>query len=74
MAFVSNVAQAQVEIGYALLPSERNKGCGTETITIIVDYLFLTKQIVRIQVTTELRNDVSVKVLEKNGFKREGTI
>jgi ribosomal-protein-alanine N-acetyltransferase len=64
----------QMEIGYAMLPAERNKGYGTEAITIIVDYLFLTKRIMRIQVTTELRNKASVEVLEKNGFKREGTI
>jgi RimJ/RimL family protein N-acetyltransferase len=65
---------SQIEIGYALLPSERNKGYGTEAITIIVDYLFLTRQIVRIQATTDLRNKASEKVLVKNGFKREGII
>jgi aminoglycoside 6'-N-acetyltransferase len=65
---------SQVEMGYAILQTERNKGYGTEAITIIVDYLFLTKQIVRIQATTDPRNKVSVKVLEKNGFSREGTI
>jgi RimJ/RimL family protein N-acetyltransferase len=64
----------QLEIGYALLPSERNKGYGTEAITIIVDYLFLTRQTVRIQATTDLRNKASQKVLEKNEFKREGII
>jgi RimJ/RimL family protein N-acetyltransferase len=65
---------SQMEIGYALLPSERNKGYGTEAITIIVDYLFLTRQIVRIQATTDLRNKASQRVMEKNGFTREGTI
>lgn len=64
----------QLEIGYALLPSERNKGFGTEAITIFVDYLFLTRQIARIQATTDLRNTASLRVLEKNGFKREGVI
>jgi RimJ/RimL family protein N-acetyltransferase len=68
------LAGSQMEIGYAMLPTERNKGYGTEAITIIVDYLFLTKQIVRIQATTDTRNKASAKVLEKNGFKREGTI
>jgi RimJ/RimL family protein N-acetyltransferase len=65
---------SQMEIGYALLPSERNKGYGTEAITIIVDYLFLTRQIVRIQATTDLRNRASQRAMEKNGFTREGTI
>jgi ribosomal-protein-alanine N-acetyltransferase len=65
---------SQMEIGYALLPTERNKGYGAEAITIIVDYLFLTRQIVRIQATTDLKNKASRRVLERNGFKCEGTI
>jgi RimJ/RimL family protein N-acetyltransferase len=63
-----------MEIGYALIPSERQKGYGTEAAKIIVDYLFLSKEIVRIQANTDVRNTVSQKVLEKTGFKREGTI
>jgi len=65
---------SQLEIGYALLSSERNKGYGTEAITIIIDYLFLAKPVVRIQATTDVRNKPSQRVLEKNEFKREGTI
>ena len=61
-------------MGYALFPTERNKGCGTEAITMFVDYIFLTKQIVRIQVATDVRNKASQRVMEKNGFKKEGTI
>jgi ribosomal-protein-alanine N-acetyltransferase len=75
IGFLYNELEAsQIEIGYAMLPAERNKGYGTEAITIIVDYLFLTRQIEKIQATTDLRNKASAKVLEKNGFKREGTI
>jgi RimJ/RimL family protein N-acetyltransferase len=65
---------SQLEIGYALLPHERGKGYGSEAITIIVDYLFLTKPIARIQATTDVRNEPSQRVLEKNEFKREGII
>jgi ribosomal-protein-alanine N-acetyltransferase len=64
----------QMEIGYAMLPSERNRGYGTEAIKIIVDYLFLSKQLVRIQATTDVTNEPSQRVLEKNEFKKEGTI
>jgi RimJ/RimL family protein N-acetyltransferase len=64
----------QMEIGYALLPSERNRGYGTEAITIVVDYLFLSKQLERIQATTDVTNKPSRGVLEKNEFKKEGTI
>jgi RimJ/RimL family protein N-acetyltransferase len=40
------------EIGYRLVPEERNKGHCTEAAKIIVDYLFLAKSIVRIQAKT----------------------
>jgi RimJ/RimL family protein N-acetyltransferase len=63
-----------MEIGYNLIPSERGKGFGTEAVAIIVDYLFLSKEIVRIQAHIDPRNIASQKVLEKTGFKKEGTI
>ncbi len=62
------------EIGYNIIASERNKKYGSEAVGIIVDFLFLSKEIVRIQAYTDLRNAASQKVLEKNGFKSEGTI
>ena len=61
-------------IGYSLIPSERRKGYCTEAVNIMVDYLFLSKEIVRIQARIDPRNVASQKVLEKNGFKKEGTI
>ena len=64
----------QLEIGYALIPSERRKGYGSEAATIIVDHLFLLKEIVRIQAHTDVENVASQGVLEKVGFKKEGTV
>jgi RimJ/RimL family protein N-acetyltransferase len=63
-----------MEIGYNLIPSERGKGYGTEAAQIMVDYLFLSRDIVRIQAITNVRNKASQRVLEKVGFQREGTI
>jgi RimJ/RimL family protein N-acetyltransferase len=63
-----------MEIGFALIPSERGKGYGTEAIQLMVDHLFLTKDIVRIQVTTDVKNVASQRALEKAGFVREGTM
>jgi len=62
-----------LEIGYALLPSERGKGYCTEAVKIMVDYLFLSKEMARIQAHIDLGNVASQKVVEKNGFKKEGT-
>jgi RimJ/RimL family protein N-acetyltransferase len=63
-----------LEIGGFLIPSERGKGYTTEAIQLMVDYLFLSKDIVRVQAETHVENIASQKVLEKNGFKREGLL
>jgi RimJ/RimL family protein N-acetyltransferase len=63
-----------LEIGYALLPSQRGKGYCTEAVKIMVDYLFLSKEMARIQAHIHPGNIASQKVVEKNGFKKEGTI
>jgi RimJ/RimL family protein N-acetyltransferase len=63
-----------LEIFYYLLPSERGKGYGTEAAQLMVDYLFLSQNIVRIQAHTDVRNRGSQKVLEKTGFKKEGIV
>ena len=63
-----------LEIGYSLVPNERGKGNGTEAVEIMVDYLFLSKNIMRVQACTDTRNLASQKVLEKAGFKKEGTM
>jgi ribosomal-protein-alanine N-acetyltransferase len=62
------------EIGYSIVPDEREKGYGTEAAKIMVDYLFLSKDTVRIQTHIDPRNIASQKVIEKNGFKKEGLI
>jgi ribosomal-protein-alanine N-acetyltransferase len=72
--YVLHVAGKQLEIGYSLVPSERGKGYGTEATQLIVDYLFLSKDTKRIQAQTDPRNVASHKVLEKVGFKKEGTL
>ena len=67
------VGKAQ-ELNYAILPSERGKGNCSEAVKIMVDYLFLSKKIVRIPALTDVRNGASQKVLEKAGFMKEGVV
>lgn len=64
----------QYGIGYMLVPGERGKGYGSEAVQMMVDYLFLHKNIVRIQAETHPANIASQRVLEKAGFKKEGII
>ena len=57
-----------------LVPEARGKGYGSDAVQVIVDYLFLHKEIVRIQAETHPDNITSQRVLEKAGFSREGLI
>ena len=63
-----------MEIGYLVIPKERNKKYGIEAVQIILDYLFLSRPLCRIQAMTDTRNLPSQKVLEKSGFKQEGIV
>jgi RimJ/RimL family protein N-acetyltransferase len=63
-----------LEIYYYLLPRERKKGFGTEAIVIMVDYLFLSRDLTRVQATCDPHNIASQRVLEKTGFKKEGIV
>lgn len=63
-----------MELACWLVPSESKKGYGTEATQLMVDYLFLSKEIARIQAIVDIRNKASQRVLEKVGFQREGTV
>lgn len=63
-----------MEIGFAVVPNERGKGYGTEAIQLMVDYLFQTTEIVRIQAPTDTGNISVQKALKKAGFMKEGTM
>ena len=74
IGFIAHFVAHGTTIGYALLPDERGKGYGTEAVEIMVDYLFLTKNIVRIQAETHPENIASQRILEKAGFRKEGIV
>jgi RimJ/RimL family protein N-acetyltransferase len=63
-----------LEIGYSITIPERKKGYCTEAVKILIDFLFLSQAIERIQATADSRNIASQKVLEKAGFTKEGTL
>ena len=67
-------AEDALDIGFTIVPSERDKGYATEAMKIMTDYLFLSKEIVRLQARTDTRNLASQRVLEKTGFKKEGLL
>jgi len=63
-----------MELAGWLVPSERKKGYAIEATQLMVDYLFLSRGIARIQAIVEVGNTTSQRVLEKVGFQREGTM
>ncbi len=63
-----------LEISCVLAPNERGKGYGVEATRLMVDYLFLSKDVTRIQAHTSAENMVSQKVLRKAGFRKEGIV
>lgn len=64
----------EMEIGFSTIPSEQGKGYAAEAAQIMVDYLFLTREVERIQATATVDNVASQKVLLAAGFRKEGEI
>jgi RimJ/RimL family protein N-acetyltransferase len=68
--FIGNL----LEISCILTPNERGRGYGTEATKLMLDYLFLSKDIARIQAYTNAENMASQRVLQNTGFSKEGII
>jgi|YelNatPaOPRAMG01_1025707.scaffolds.fasta_scaffold05053_11 ribosomal-protein-alanine N-acetyltransferase len=64
-----------LEIGFQIFSKEdRGKGYASEAVSLLLKFLFASKNVERIQATTHVENVGSQKVLEKNGFIREGEL
>ncbi|WP_232697479.1 GNAT family N-acetyltransferase [Brevibacillus daliensis] len=63
-----------VTIGYFLAESYWGKGISTEAVKILVDFLFMDVNVNRVQAEVMPANEISKKVLLKNGFIKEGTL
>jgi RimJ/RimL family protein N-acetyltransferase len=53
-----------MEIGYAITLEQRTEVYGTEIIRILTDYLFVTRELGRIQMVATKSNIASLRVLE----------
>jgi [ribosomal protein S5]-alanine N-acetyltransferase len=60
------------EIGIALFPEHRGRGIGTEAQRQLVNYLFRTTTVHRLEAGTEIDNLSEQRALERVGFRREG--
>jgi [ribosomal protein S5]-alanine N-acetyltransferase len=63
-----------VEIGIVLWPEHRGHGLGTAAQRLLVEYLFSTTLVNRVQTTTDVENVAEQRTLERVGFRREGVL
>ena len=66
---------AGFEIGFQIFhTSDRGKGYTSEALRLLSSFLFLSKDIPRLQVVTDAENIACRKVAEKCGYQYEGTL
>ncbi|SFR88404.1 Protein N-acetyltransferase, RimJ/RimL family [Halomicrobium zhouii] len=73
-AFNVNDVSGHGEIGYWIVESERGQGYATEAVDLLAEWAFHDRQLHRIQARVFAGNEASMRVLEKAGFEREGTM
>lgn len=61
------------EIGYTLARHAHGHGYAREAVSAVLDYAFETLAMHRIAATVDVENQPSIHLLERLGFRREGT-
>lgn len=64
----------RAEIGYDLLPEYRRRGIMTEALTAMINYLFGTLGLNRLEALVDPRNMASIRLIEGLGFVTEGIL
>jgi len=72
LIYISFVRTGLANIGLVICENQRAKNLGTKITATIIDYLFNSYDIKRIQADTDINNAAAQKVLEKAGFIKEG--
>jgi RimJ/RimL family protein N-acetyltransferase len=61
-------------IGIGLLPAARGKGAGHTALRLLIEHLFATTEVDRIEASADVANLASQKALRKAGMRREGVL
>jgi RimJ/RimL family protein N-acetyltransferase len=64
----------KAHIGLALLPEERRRGFGLDTVQVLCDYAFRVLGLHRVQIETNATNAPMIATAEQAGFAVEGRI
>lgn len=70
----TNIHSKTAELGYYIAEPYWGKGIGTSAVKQICDYIFQNTDIIRIFAEPFAHNTGSCRILEKCGFKYEGTL
>lgn len=65
-------AHRRAEVGFALRRTAWGKGIATAALDALIDFSFRTLDLHRLEADVDPRNDRSLRVLERQGFRREG--
>ncbi len=64
-----------VDVWYVLgSPEERGHGYGTEAVGLLIDRVYRESHVERVGATCDVENIGSIRILEKLGLRREGTL
>lgn len=74
LLYLNFYRQGIVNIGLVLLPEFCNLGNGKLIVQLMVKYIFYNYPIVRIEADTDIDNKQAQRVLEQNGFEKEGIL
>jgi RimJ/RimL family protein N-acetyltransferase len=72
--FDMNLLNRSTELGLIIDPDERKKAYALEAIRLLTGYLIKTRDINKVHAQTSSLNKGAVALLEKAGFKRDGTL
>jgi len=72
--FNFNHLNRSAELGILIDPDTRKKGYATDAMRLLIKYLFLYRGLNKVYAETADFNNGTIKLLEKIGFKKDGTL
>ena len=69
-----NSGSRALNIGISLAASARGRGVGSRAQRLLVEHLFATTDVIRVEASTDVANVAEQRALEKAGFSREGVL
>jgi RimJ/RimL family protein N-acetyltransferase len=74
VSYGGTLSSAAWNMGIGLLPEARGRGYGTLAQRLLVEHLFDTTELDRVEASTDVDNLAEQRSLEKAGFRREGVL